>query len=377
MGLMDFVKKQFLDIIEFEDNTQDTLVYKFPMQDNEIQNGAKLIVRPGQCAVFLNEGKIADVFTEPNTYNLTTQNLPVLADLKGWAYGFESPFKADVYFVNTKQFLDQKWGTPTPILIPDPKFEQVEVKAFGTFTFRIANPSQFVATVSSTNRTYTVKEIAEQLKSFIVSDFVPVVVQQKITVAELAANYQIMNKAMIQEVSEEFNSIGLEMVQFQIMSLTLQEEYQEMIRKRSAVNMMGGMQNYAQVQTLETMRESVENPGLNAMNQAGMGLGMGVGMANVFTQNMGGAFNAAPQQNAPLNQPAPTSQPASSASPNAGAAEMVQCTACKAMVAAGSAFCNQCGEKIVKPPENKFCTECGSKVAADSKFCNNCGHKIV
>ena len=139
MGLFDFVSKQFLDIIEWEDDSQDTLVHKFPMQDNEIQNGGKIIVRPGQSAVFVNEGQIADVFTE-GTHALTTQNLPILGDLKGWTYGFKSPFKADVYFVNTKQFLDQKWGTPSPILVSDPKFEQVQLRAFGTFGFQVTDP---------------------------------------------------------------------------------------------------------------------------------------------------------------------------------------------------------------------------------------------
>ncbi|MGE5415806.1 MAG: SPFH domain-containing protein [Acidobacteriota bacterium] len=371
---MDFVKKQFLDIIQWEDDSQDVLVYKFPMQDNEIQNGGKLVVRPGQTAVFVNEGKIADVFGE-GTHNLTTQNLPVLGDLKGWAFGFESPFKADVYFVSSKQFIDQKWGTPAPVLVPDPKFEQVEVKAFGSFAFQVTDPRRFVTNVSSTNRTYSVKEIADQLKAFIISDFVPVIVQQKLTVAELAANYQIINKAMMEASAEEFDSLGLALVQFQIVSLTLQEEYQEMMRKRSAVNIMGGMQNYAQVKTLDVMEKSVENPGMNAMNQAGMGIGMGLGVGQVFAQNMQGSFQA--PQPPPMGAPgAATAAPAATAPAAAAAAGMIICAGCQGQLPAGSKFCSSCGAKVEQAPAKKFCTECGTQVAGTDAFCNNCGTKV-
>lgn len=279
VSLKDFISKQFLDIIQWEDQTQDTILYKFPMQDNEIQNNGKLIVRPGQAAIFVNEGIIADIFTEPNTYTLNTQTLPVIGDLKGWAYGFQSPFKADVYFINTKQLLDQKWGTSTPILIPDPKFEQVEIKAFGTFSFRITEPRQFLVEVTSTNRSYITEQIRDQLRSFIISNFVPVIVQQKVTVADLAANYKLIDQVMTDSVAAEFKNLGLTMTTFQILSITPQEEYLEMMRKRSGVNIMGGMQNYAQVETLEAMKESVQSPGVNAMNQAGIGLGIGLGWA--------------------------------------------------------------------------------------------------
>lgn len=399
MAFMDFVKKQFLDIIEWEDDSQDVLQYKFPMKDNEIQNGGKLIVRPGQAAVFLNEGKIADIFTEPGTYTLTTQNLPILGDLKGWAYGFNSPFKADVYFVNTKNFLDQKWGTPTPILVPDPKFEQIEIKAFGTFSFRIETPGQFLVNITSTNREYTVSMIRDQLRSFIVSNFLPILVQQRVTVAELAANYKIIDKALLEAVDNEFHGLGLEMTSFQILSITMQEEYQEMIRKRSAVNIMGGMQNYAQVEVLDAMKQSTQNPGMNAMNQAGLGLGMGVGMGGVFAQNFQQAFQpppAAPQApypQQPYQQPptGPGPGPAPGPAPNTNPApqvipappvdaDSIQCTNCQASITADSKFCMHCGNKVEPPqpppPQFTFCNQCGNKLDAGAKFCNECGNKI-
>jgi membrane protease subunit (stomatin/prohibitin family) len=369
MGLKDFIKKQFLEIIQWEDTSQDTMVYKFPVGDNEIMNNSKLIIRPGQAAIFLEKGQIADVFTEPGTYTLATENLPILSDLRGWGYGFKSPFKADIYFISTKQFIGQKWGTPTPLLVPDPKFEQVELKAFGIFAFKIEDPRQFLLQVTSTNRQYTVSSLYEQLKAFVITSFVPILASQNITVAQLSANYQIIDDAMTRAVAEEFKNLGLEMVSFQIESITLQEEYQEMMRKRSGVNIMGGMQAYAQVETLEAMKKSVENPGMNSTNQAGLGLGMGLGMGRVFAQNFGKAFSnqdtppGAQQPSQSIKEPAPT------------------CPKCAATLPAGSQFCSNCGAPIAPPADVPgtfiFCPQCGNKITAGSHFCSKCGGKIA
>jgi membrane protease subunit (stomatin/prohibitin family) len=368
---MSFIKKQFLEIIQWEDDSQEAILFKFPMQDNEIMNNGKLVVRPGQCAIFLDEGRIADIFTEPNTYTLNTKNLPILADLKGWGYGFQSPFKSDVYFINTKQFLAQKWGTPAPVLIPDPKFEQVEIKAFGTFEFRIADPKQFLTSVTSTNRSYTVQDLGEQLKGFIITNFAPLIVRQGVTAAQFSANYKLIDDAMIQAVASEFASLGVEMTGFQVQGITLQEEYQEMLRKRTGVNIMGGMQNYAQVETLDAMKESVANPGINPLNQTGLGMGMGLGMGGMFAQNLRGALNN-PDQTTPGTAvgtaPPVGGQPAAS---GAGPA----CPQCKASNPPDSKFCSQCGTLLPAPAQASFCNQCGAKLAPDSLFCSKCGAK--
>jgi membrane protease subunit (stomatin/prohibitin family) len=371
LGLSDFVKKQFLKIIQWEDTSPDTMVYKFPVGDNEIMNHSQLLVRPGQCAIFLEKGQIADVFTEPNTYALTTSNLPILSDLRGWGYGFQSPFKADIYFVSTKQFIDQKWGTPTPFLVPDPKFEQVELKAFGNFTFRIEDPKRFVLQVTSTNKEYTVSSLHEQLKAFVITNFAPILVAQNVTVSQLAANYKVIDNAMDRAVAEEFKDLGLEMVSFQIESITMQEEYQEMLRKRTGVNIMGGMQAYAQVETLDAMKKSVENPGINALNQAGVGLGMGLGIGGVFAQNFSKAFSS---QDSP-----PEAQPPSQ---GVQAPATVSCPKCAAVLPAGSQFCNKCGVAIPHPAADapgdfNFCSQCGNKMDAGSHFCSKCGGKLA
>ncbi|HWP96230.1 MAG TPA: SPFH domain-containing protein [Syntrophomonadaceae bacterium] len=376
MGLFDFVSKQFLDIIEWEDQTQDTLVHKFAMADNEIQNGGKLIVRPGQAGIFVNEGQIADVFRE-GTHLLTTQNLPVLGDLKGWAYGFKSPFKADVYFVNTKQFLDQKWGTPHPILVADPKFEQVQLRAFGTFGFAVTDPKIFVGTVSSTNREYKVDAIREQLKEFIVTNFAPILAQQKVTVAELAANYNIINEALQAAVKQSFGNLGIEMTLLTISNISLPEEIQAMLNERTRINMMGGMDNYTRVRQLDVMETAAGNEGGGAgMMQAGLGMGAGMAMGQTFAQTMGTGF--ANQNTAPMpQQPAPG---APAPAPAAPAASGMVCSNCASALAASAMFCSICGTKVVPPEpaptQDKFCSQCGNKVEANALFCSNCGNKM-
>ena len=360
---MNFFRKQFLDILEWEDQGQEILVYKYPMQDNEIQNGGKLVVRPGQSAIFVNEGKIADVFLDSGTYTLTTQTLPVLTNLKNWSYGFKSPFKSDVYFVSTKRFLDQKWGTPQPVLIPDPKFEQVEIKAFGTFSFRVMDPAKLLIDVTSTNKVYTVEDIRGQLRSYIVSNFSPIVAGQGVTVSQLINNYQCIDKAVLEAVNSRFEALGLEIISFTTQNISLQQELQDAMRKRSTVNIMGDLGTYSQVQKMEAMRDSVNNPGMNAMNQAGMGLGIGQGLGSSMAQGM---------QN---QNPAP---PAAGQQPPQAAGAVINCAQCGSPVQAGAAFCSQCGNKIEAPAQQAaFCSKCGSQNNSDAAFCAKCGNKLT
>jgi membrane protease subunit (stomatin/prohibitin family) len=369
-GIKNFASKQWLDRIEWENNDPQTMVYKFPMQDNEIQQGSKLVVRQGQTAIFVNQGKIADVFTE-GTHTLETGVLPILGDLKGWAFGFKSPFTADVYFVNTTQFISQKWGTPAPILISDPKFEQVQIRAFGTFGFKITNPTQFIQQVSGTNENYTADLLRDQLKSFIITNFGRIVKKQNVTVSELLDNYDIINQSLMNEVLDEFSELGLGMTIFTVESITLPEELQKMLDQRTQINMMGGMQNYAQVKTLDAMSKSVENPGMNSMNQMGMGLGMGVGMGQMFTQNMSGGFNSNNSQQGAFYNPQQQQSQQTNQSQNA-------CTNCHTALPEGVAFCSKCGTKAeAQPQQDKFCNKCGEKSSLDSSFCGKCGNKLV
>ncbi|MBS4207035.1 SPFH domain-containing protein [Bacillus sp. FJAT-50079] len=352
MSFKNFFKKQLLDIIEWEDPSNNTLVYKFPIEDNEIQNGAQLTVRPGQFAIFLNEGKIADVFGE-GMHRLETKNLPILSDLKGWAFGFKSPFKADIYFVNTKHFLDQKWGTQNPIWINDPKFEQVEVRAFGTFGFRIEDPVMFLSTVSSTNKIYKVDDLKGQLKEFVLSEFSNVVAKQGVTIAELSQNYRVMNEAMKHELEDEFKAIGLEIVAFTVSNISLPADLTKILKERTRINMMGGMDSYKDVRKLDALEKMSENEGAGGgMAQAGMGLGAGLGFGQLITDSL------QPKQQQPVSE------------------EKKACVHCQHMIAKDAKFCSHCGEKTEQASAQKFCTECGHANQPDAKFCGQCGTKI-
>jgi len=384
-----FLRKQLLDIIEWEDNTQDTLLYKFPMQDNEIQNGGKLIVRESQAGVFMDKGVIADVFG-PGTHHLTTENLPILGNLKGWAYGFKSPFKSDVYFVNTKLFVGQKWGTKKPIWIRDPEFGQFSVRSFGTFAFRVANPGDFVRNVSGTNQIYKVKNIQEQLSSFINSAFNNVIAKQRISVIDLAGNIDVAENAIHNNLADEFALLGLELSAFAIESINFPEKLEEAIMKRTEITALGGMQNYAQLETLSAMRESVKNPGMNSMSQTAMGLGMGLNFGNMFAQNLQGAYQnntftqppqqpQQPQQTQHLQQQPPQPQPVV-AVPHPVVEDMIVCSKCNAQIKSDSVFCSACGQKVEKPEpkvENNFCSKCGHNYEVGSKFCSKCGNPVT
>ncbi|MBS1650911.1 MAG: SPFH domain-containing protein, partial [Bacteroidetes bacterium] len=193
MGLFDKIRNEFIDIIEWVDNTNDTIIWKFPRYQNEIKNGAKLTVRESQVAVFMNEGQIADVF-QPGLHTLSTENMPILTTLRGWKYGFNSPFKVDIYFVNTKQFIDQKWGTKNPITLNDNRFGFIELRSFGTFAYRVTEAGKFIKEIAGTNERYTADEVAEQLRSIIVTKFTDAVGEGNIPIEKFAANLEELSK---------------------------------------------------------------------------------------------------------------------------------------------------------------------------------------
>ncbi|HRH11659.1 MAG TPA: SPFH domain-containing protein, partial [Bacteroidia bacterium] len=193
MGLFDKLKNEFIDIIEWIDNSNDTIIWKFPRYQNEIKMGAKLTVRESQVAVFMNEGKIADVF-QPGMHTLQTQNMPILSTLKGWKYGFNSPFKADIYFVSTKQFIDQKWGTKNPITLNDQRFGFIELRSFGTFAFRVTDGGKFIKEIAGTDENFTTEDVANQLRSMIVTKFTDAVGEGNIPVEKFAANLEELSQ---------------------------------------------------------------------------------------------------------------------------------------------------------------------------------------
>lgn len=284
MGLIRWLKGQLIDIIEWLDDTQNTLVFRYPRYNNEIKYNAKLIVRESQTAVFINEGKIADVFT-PGTYTLNTKNLPILSDLQGWAYGFESPFKAEVYFVNTKQFTDLKWGTKAPIMLRDKEFGPVRLRSFGTYVIKIEDPAVFIKEISGTDGNFTTDGIINQLKDIVVSRFADTLGECKIPVLDLAANYDELGDFILKKISPEFKNYGINLTKFLVENISLPDAVLEALDKRSSMGVIGNLNQYTQYQTANAMEDAAQNPG--GMASGGMGMGMGFAMANQMGQSMG------------------------------------------------------------------------------------------
>jgi membrane protease subunit (stomatin/prohibitin family) len=289
----DFIKSELVDIVEFLDPSSDTLVHRFQRHDNEIKSGAQLVVRPGQAAVFVNEGQIADVFG-PGTHTLVTQNLPILSTLKGWKYGFDSPFKAEVYFVNTTQFTDRKWGTKNPVMMRDAEFGPVRIRAFGTYAIRVAEPAKLVVEVAGTNAHFTVEGITDQLRNLIVSRFTDALGEGKIPVLDLAGNYDELGAKLSERISPEFRAYGVELTKVLVENISLPEEVERMLDKRSSMGVLGNMQQYTQFQAANAIEAAAKNPGGGAAGDA-MGLGLGFAMANQMAQSLNQPSPGAPQ----------------------------------------------------------------------------------
>jgi membrane protease subunit (stomatin/prohibitin family) len=283
MNLWKKLVAEFIDIIEWTDHSPDTMVYRFERYQNEIKYGAQLTVRESQEAVFVNEGEIADIFT-PGLYELTTENIPVLTTLKGWKYGFNSPFKAEVYFVNTRQFTDLKWGTQNPIMLRDPEFGPLRVRAFGTYALKVVDSPRLIREIVGTDGHFTVDEITNQLSNFVVSRFAEVVAQSKIPVLEMAANYEQLSRFIEMRIEQEIAAYGVELTSLLIENISLPPKVEEALDKRSSMGIIGDLSKYTQFQAAEAMEHASKNPA----GGAGEGIGMGIGfaMANQMMQQM-------------------------------------------------------------------------------------------
>jgi membrane protease subunit (stomatin/prohibitin family) len=295
MGLLDRVKGQFIDIVEFLDDSRDTIVWRFPRQGNEIKMGAQLVCREGQAAVFENEGKIADVF-QPGTYTLETQNLPILSDLKGWKYGFNSPFKAEVYFVGTRLYTDMKWGTQEPVTIRDAEFGMVRLRAFGTFAMRVTDPAALIRQLVSTDPNFSTDEIEDFLREKMVSEVGTALATSGIPMLDLAANQQKISETPVGTPTAAFADMGIAIPKFIIQNISLPPEVSAALDKRTQMGVLGNLDQYTKFQAATAITEAAQNPG----GGAGAGLGLGAGIA--MGQQLAGAMAqgaAAPAAAAP------------------------------------------------------------------------------
>ncbi|RAR54771.1 UNVERIFIED_CONTAM: membrane protease subunit (stomatin/prohibitin family) [Acidovorax defluvii] len=309
MALMDFIKKQFIDIIQWTEDGDGTLAWRFPMRDMEIQNGGQLVVRESQMAIFVNEGQVADVFT-PGTYKLTTQTLPVLTYLKNWDKLFESPFKSDVYFFSTRQQIDQKWGTPQPITIRDKDFGAVRLRAFGNYAFRVADPKLFHTEISGTRESYPVADLEGQLRGLVLQNISNAIAASGLPFLDLAANQVMFADALTKELAPLFAKLGLLIENLTVQNVSLPEELQKILDQKIGMGMVGNdMGKFMQYQTAQAIPKFAEGAGSGGGGIAGdaMGLGAGVALGQVLAQNLqaglqggGAAAQAAPAAAAPV-----------------------------------------------------------------------------
>jgi membrane protease subunit (stomatin/prohibitin family) len=292
MGIWDKLRGELIDIVQWLDDRHDTIVFRFERHNNEIKYGAKLVVREGQTAAFIEEGKLADVF-EPGTYTLETRNLPILATLKGWKYGFESPFKAEVYFVSTRQFTDLKWGTMNPVMLRDAEFGPVRVRAFGTYTMRVKDAATFIRQVVGTQQRVTTEDITAQLRNTIVARFADIVGESKIPILDLAANYDELGKFLSERMKPDFDAFGVELPKLLVENVSLPPEVEAALDKRSSMGVIGDLSRYTQYQAAEAMKAAAENPAGGAA-AAGLGAGVGFAMAGQMAGALSGAGQAPP-----------------------------------------------------------------------------------
>jgi len=301
MGLL---SHQLIDIIEWPVQNSDTLVWKFPRYQNEIKMNAKLIVREAQQAVFINEGKLADVF-QPGTYSLQTQNLPILATLKGWKYGFESPYKADVFFVSTHQAIDQKWGTRNAITISDDRFGMIEMRAFGSYAFKVTDAGKFLKEVVGIDQEYTTDEISGQLRSLISTRFTSAAASGNISIDKFASNLDSLSEIILEKLNSDFDAFGLQITKFLVENVSMPEDLKKEIFEYSRLNKID-MHKLAQLKAAQSIEIAAANEGIAGIG-ASLATGFGVGsiMTNAFSQQAA----AAPQQSAPGAMPPPLSAP--------------------------------------------------------------------
>lgn len=302
MGLWDKLKGEFIDVVEWLDDTRDTLVYRFERYGNEIKYRAKLVVREGQMAALINEGQLADVF-KPGTYTLETKNLPILATMQGWKYDFESPFKAEVYFCSTRQFTNLKWGTPGPCTMRDPEFGAVRVTAFGLYSIKIKNPTIFIREIVGTDGNFTTGAIEDNLRGKIGTRIKEVMPEAGLPIIDLESKVIELGETLKTRIAPTFDEFGLELTEVQVQDIGLPEEVEKAIDKAGAMRAIGNMQTYTQYETASAIKDAANNPG--GLAASGVGVGMGFGIGGEMAGAMGGILTRQTRPQATSSAPPP------------------------------------------------------------------------
>ncbi len=353
MGLFKFINSQLLKAVQWTDSSKNTIVYKFPMDGRQIQMGSKLTVRESQIAILVSDGKIADVFG-PGMHKLETSNMPVLTVLKSWAFGFKSPFYADVYFINTKQFTNQKWGTTNPIAMRDKDFGTIRVRGFGAYSFKVNDATVLLKELFGTNSTFNTEDINDYLKTMVVANISDTIAESKISALDLASNLLEFNDMAKKALEGKFEEMGLKLTNLIVENLSFPKAVEEALDTRSSMGIMGDkMGTFMQYQTAMAARDAANNEG-SGIAGAGVGMGAGVAMGSMMASAMKDAKDTPKEAKKPANKKI--------------------CPDCGAEIAKNAKFCTECGHKfssIIK------CPKCGADVKKTSKFCKECGHNMI
>jgi membrane protease subunit (stomatin/prohibitin family) len=368
MGLFDKIRAEFVDIVEWREQEPGVLVHRFERYDHEIKMGAQLTVRPGQRAVFVNEGQIADVF-EAGRHTLETENLPILATLKGWKFGFHSPFKAEVYFLNATEQLDRKWGTSTPVILRDADFGMVRLRARGNFSYKLSADKELISRLVGVRQAYRVEDIEGQLRAKAISSFTDTLGALKIPMLDLQAQYDEIGGAMKEKLGSFFAGLGLELIGFVLENVTVPEEVEKAMDQRASMGAVGNLNQFAQYQAAQALRDAAGNPGM-AGNMMGMMVGgqLASGMGGVLKQEL-------PVAPVPFGKSCPkcavrVAEGATFCGACGATVEStgVKCCKCEALVSVGAKFCGACGSA-----QQVKCAKCGAAWVPGAKFCGACG----
>jgi membrane protease subunit (stomatin/prohibitin family) len=351
MGIRDFLKKQFIDVIHWTEPGDGILAWRYPMQDMEIQNGAKLTVRESQMAAFVNEGRMADVLA-PGLYTLNTNTLPLLTNLMNWDKLFQSPFKSDVYFFSTRLQTNQRWGTAQPVTIRDKDFGAIRLRAFGIYSWRVSDPRTFHTNVSGTKELYRVEDIEGQLRNTIVGRMADTFAESQVPFLDMAANQVELGQRIAEYMRPSFTALGLTLDSFVVENLSLPEELQKRLDQRIGMNMIGDMNQFTKFQVAESLPIAAANEG-GGLAGAGVGIGAGFTLAQSMMNAMRPDSPGGPSPQAPVPPPpaAPPAAPSGGAGPASGESS--------AQPSADVKFCFECGKSI--PKRSKFCPECGTQ----------------
>ncbi len=345
---MGWLKSQMWKVLEWKDDSKDTIVYRFDMQGKEIMSGSQLTVRESQVAIFVHQGKIADVFG-PGQYKLTTKNLPILSGIGAIWYQGESRFKAELYFVNTKQFVDCKWGTSNPVTMRDKEFGMIRIRAFGNYSFRVTEPEVFLREIFGTNGKYSVSDIEGNLRNILVSQMSDTIAESGISALDMAMNYQEFGDMIRNNAQERLTTMGLTLTAFTVVNISFPDTVEKAIDERSSLGILGDkMGTYTQKKAADALGDAAKNP-------SGAGAFMGVGVGMSAGGYVGTAFSAAKDAK-------DTDK------------DTKFCPECGAKIAAGAKFCPECGKKLAV---KGTCPKCGKPVADGAKFCPECGEKLI